>query len=93
MPDLPFPIIVAVLFLFGCLAMLHVHMRQQEARRALPLRDEYLSRHGQTTPACARCRSAETHESGLDGGEDLQRVVACAKCDAPMYQYRRVPPA
>lgn len=89
MSNLPFPIILAVLFLFGCLAVLHVHQRQQQTRRTLPLRDEYLAHHGQSTPACLRCRSSDTREFGLDEGEDPRRIVACAKCDAPMYQYRR----
>lgn len=89
MSDVPFPILVAAIFLFGCLAILHVHRRQQEAQRALPLRDAYLATHRQQTPACTHCASTETREFGLDEGEDPRRIVACVKCDRLMYQYRR----
>ncbi|WP_332674787.1 hypothetical protein [Aromatoleum sp.] len=89
MPDLPFPVIVATLFLFGCLAMLHVHMRQQERLRALPLRDEFLAGRPAAAAACARCTSTDKREFGLGDGENAQRVVVCAKCDRPMYRYHQ----
>lgn len=89
MSDIPFPIFVAAIFLFGCLAVLHVHRRQQDEQRALPQRDAYLATHGQQTPACQHCRSIDTREFGLHDGEDHRRVVACAQCDKLMFQYSR----
>jgi hypothetical protein len=89
MSDVPFPILVAAVFLFGCLAVLHIHRRQHEAQRALPQRAAYLATHRQQMPACARCGSSDTREFGLDEGEDPHRIVACAKCDRLMYRYRR----
>ncbi|NMG15980.1 hypothetical protein [Aromatoleum bremense] len=89
MSNFPFPILVAAIFLFGCLAVLHIHRRQQEAQRDLPQRDEYLAAHCQQTPACLRCASTDTREFGLHEGEDVQRIVACKKCDQLMYRYRR----
>ncbi len=89
MPDLPFPVIVATFFLFGCLAMLHVHLRQQERLRALPLRDEFLAGRAATSAPCVRCASTDKREFGLDDGDKAQRVVACAKCDRPMYRYHQ----
>lgn len=86
--DIPFPILVAFTFLFGCLAVLHLHRRQQEAQRALPEREAFLALHGQKTPACPKCGNAITREFGLHDGADRRRVVACAKCDRLMYQYR-----
>jgi hypothetical protein len=89
MSDIPFPLLVAFTFLFGCLVMLHLHRRSQDAQRALPQRDEYLALHGQQTPACGHCGASETREFGLHDGEDRRRVVACTKCDRMMYQYSR----
>jgi hypothetical protein len=89
MSDVPFPILVAALFLFGCLVVLHLHRRQQDAQRALPSRAAFLDAHGQNTPACDRCGSTTTREFGLHEGEDPQRIVACAKCDRLLFQFAR----
>ena len=89
MSDIPFPILVAALFLFGCLAVLHIHRRQQEAQRALPQRDEYLAANGQHTPACNHCGATETREFGLHDGADDRRIVVCTKCDRQLFQYTR----
>jgi hypothetical protein len=93
MTDIPFPLLVAFTFLFGCLAMLQLYRRQQDAQRSLPQRAEYLAVHAQQTPACSRCGAQETRDFGLHDGEDHRRVVACAKCDRLMYQYSREPAA
>ena len=93
MSDVPFPILVAALFLFGCLVVLHLHRRQQDAQRALPSRAAFLETHGQDTPACDRCGATATREFGLHEGEDAQRIVACAKCDRLLFQYARAPEA
>jgi len=90
--DIPFPLLIAFLFLFGCLAMLQLHRRQQDAQRALPDREAYLAANGQSEPACLGCGSLRTREFGLNDGEDNRRVVACAECDRLMYQYLRTEP-
>lgn len=89
MSDIPFPLLVAFTFLFGCLAVLHLHRRQQEAQRALPEREAFLALHGQNTPACPKCGHPETREFGLHDSGDQRRVVACARCDRLMFQYQR----
>ena len=89
MSDFPFPVLVAAVFLFGSLLVLHLHQRQQDAQRALPLRDAYLAEHGQETPACHHCGSIDTREFGIHEGEDHRRVVACAHCDRLLFQYTR----
>lgn len=87
MSDLPFPILVAMTFLFGCLAALHFHRRHQEAQRALPDRAGFLGIHNQSVPACPKCGSEETREFGLHDSNDQRRVVVCKRCDQLMYQY------
>lgn len=92
MSDIPFPLLVAFTFLFGCLAVLHVHRRQQQAQRALPDREAFLALHRQEAPACPKCGSHDTREFGLNDSGDDRRIVACAGCDHLMYQYQRVGP-
>ena len=92
MSDIPFPIIVAVLFLFSCLAILHFHQSRQDAQRALPQRDAYLAAQGGQIPTCGRCGATDTREFGLNEEADHRRVVACAKCNQLMFQYSRDTP-
>lgn len=89
MTDIPFPILVAFTFLFGCLFVLHLHRRQQDAQRALPERAEYLAKHGQQAPACDRCGSNQLKEMGLHDSDDARRIVSCAGCNQMLYRYER----
>ncbi|AKU11468.1 hypothetical protein AzCIB_1567 [Azoarcus sp. CIB] len=92
MSDVPFPVLVAAVFLFGTLAILHVFMRQQEAQRNLPERDQYLASHGLDSVVCAHCRSIDTREFGINDSGDDRRVVACSQCDKPLFRYTRGTP-
>ncbi|NMG42754.1 hypothetical protein GPA22_03265 [Aromatoleum toluvorans] len=89
MSDVPFPVLVAAVFLFGSLAIVHLAMRHQDAQRALPERDQYLATHGLQSVSCAHCQSTETRELGLDDAEDDRRIVACARCNKLLFRYTR----
>ncbi len=89
MTDIPFPILIAFTFLFGCLFVLHMHRRHQDAQRALPELADYLATHNQQAPACNRCGSANLKEMGLHDANDVRRIVSCADCNRMLYQYQR----
>ncbi|WP_018991547.1 hypothetical protein [Aromatoleum toluclasticum] len=89
MSDVPFPVLVAAVFLLTSLTIVHLAMRHQNAQRALPERDAYLATHGLQAVACAHCQSTETRELGLDDAEDDRRLVACARCEKMLFRYTR----
>lgn len=89
MSDVPFPVLVAAVFLFTSLTLVHLAMRHQNAQRALPERDAYLAAHDLQSVACVHCQSTEMREFGFDDSEDDRRIVTCAGCNKSLYRYTR----
>ena len=83
-----FPVVVIFAFFIGSFVLITLHARRMSARRALPGREEYRRQNGGKT-ACRRCGAESTREFGLDGENDVCRVVACVPCKLDLFQHRR----
>ncbi|AYH44164.1 hypothetical protein [Azoarcus sp. DN11] len=89
MSDVPFPVLVAAVFLFTSLTMVHLAMRHQDAQLALPERDAYLAAHELQSVTCAHCQSTEMREFGFNDADDDRRIVTCASCRKALFRYTR----
>ncbi|MBL8443764.1 MAG: hypothetical protein JNK52_06910 [Zoogloeaceae bacterium] len=89
MNNIPFPVIVAVLFFLGADLVLYLHHRHQKRQRALPEQNDYMRDHGQHAPACIACGATELDEAGCCHATDTRRIVRCATCRTMLFQFQR----